>query len=62
MSGKIHRCNEEPVLSVIFWSDNSKKWLLHVAVIYEESFFAADTPITYCPYCGEKLKEPEDDD
>lgn len=62
MSGKIHRCNEEPVLYTIFRSDYDKKWMLHCAAINEGAFFGLDTPITYCPYCGRKLKEPEEDD
>jgi len=62
MSGKIHRCNEEPALSTIFWSDSDKRWLLITSVVNEETFFTVETPITYCPYCGKKLKEPEEDD
>lgn len=62
MSGKIHCCNEEPVLSTVFWSDSAKKWLLIVSVVNEGTFFTMDTQITYCPYCGEKLKEPDEDD
>lgn len=62
MNGKVHRCEQEPWMPAIVWSDGYKRWMLLLATIKDNTSFMIDTPITYCPYCGEKLKEPEEDD
>lgn len=62
MSGEIHRCEQEPWMPTIAWSDGFKGWELFLSTIKDNTSFMVATPITYCPYCGKKLKEPEKDD
>ena len=59
---KIHRCINGPLLVTIGWRRELKKWTLITSIVREETSFMFDTPIIYCPYCGEKLEEPENDD
>lgn len=59
---EIHCCINEPFPVTIGWRRGLKKWMLITSIIREETSFMFDTPITYCPYCGEKLEEPDENE
>lgn len=67
MSGndrKTHHCEKEYPPRFIWWSDHFKAWYLNATSVQGDdgrAIYNIDIAITHCPYCGEKLKEPEEE-